>query len=156
MTPAERKPWSAIKRGTEAAFSLVLALLCFVAILAILGLSFPKGMGLRDVILPGDVATTGDGLAAREVDIGDAVLADVAVLSGKTRKVKNKAADAIAWGSREQKGQSRSGDSGGCAACGVSARWRAVCLRGQGGETLPCTGKFRIPPQGTLCPWRRT
>jgi len=98
MAPAERKPWSAIKRGTEAAFSLVLALLCFVAILAILGLSFPKGMGLRDVILPGDVATTGDGLAAREVDIGDAVLADVAVLYGKTRKVKNKAADAIAWG----------------------------------------------------------
>ena len=98
MATIERRIWSASKRGTEAAFSLVFALLCFIAIFAILGSSFPKGMNLRDVIRPDDVTATAGGLAAREIDIGSAVLAEVAVLASKTRKVKGKAADAIAWG----------------------------------------------------------
>lgn len=89
-------------RATELVGAVVLVLAFFLASLAILGLSFPRGTSLRD-LMGGTGWSPSEPLPANpEIDLGktphDTGPRFVARLTDVYRKVKDKRADWIAWG----------------------------------------------------------
>jgi mannose-6-phosphate isomerase-like protein (cupin superfamily) len=94
-------PHKLFRHGMEAVFSLSLVLICFVAILGLLSLSFPQGMNLRDLIARGEAASLRGSFPSdgRDVAITGSLKRrdQIARLSRISRKVKDKASDDIAW-----------------------------------------------------------
>jgi hypothetical protein len=86
-------------RIAEFAISLVIVVVCFLAFIAILSLSFPEGTTLAQIVGSGSFRTPAS--ANKQVVIETDAESFVAVLWQVQRRVQQKPRDAIAWGSAD-------------------------------------------------------